>query len=278
MLNHWYNEDTLRHALSSLALILSIFFFRYLTINAVRRWKVKDLEIKRRWIVSVKNICFVLIVLGLLIIWASELRNFALSLVAIAAAVVISIKELIMCFLGGTYKMSVRPFDIGDRIEVKGIKGDVVEHNLLSTTVYEIGPGREVHQYTGKSITFPNSVLLSEPLIREAKNRFVLHTFTVPVKISSNWRAVERGLCEAAMAECRPFLEDARRYFASFEEREGIEAPSVEPKLTLQFIEPEVLNFVLRVPAPGLRKGRVEQGILRRFMEKDILSPEPSTV
>ena len=43
-------------------------------------------EMKRRWLVSVRNVIFVLFLLGLALIWASEIETVAVSMVAVAAA------------------------------------------------------------------------------------------------------------------------------------------------------------------------------------------------
>ncbi|NJL24780.1 MAG: mechanosensitive ion channel [Calothrix sp. SM1_5_4] len=132
--------DVLKQVISTLALFLAFLFFRWATIVTVRRWNAPSGDEKRRWIIQVKNISLVILAAGLFGIWATELRAFALSLVAVAAALAISTKEIIQCFLGGFYKASTRPFEIGDRIEVNGCRGEVIDHNFLCTTVLEIGP------------------------------------------------------------------------------------------------------------------------------------------
>src|SRR5688572_8790645 len=84
-----------RQSISSLALFLAFMLFRWATIVSIRRWNAPSGEEKRRWIIQIKNVSLIILAAGLFGIWATELRSFALSLVAVAAALAIATKEII---------------------------------------------------------------------------------------------------------------------------------------------------------------------------------------
>lgn len=263
------NPELMERLFSSFVLIVVFFMVRWLAIKAIRHWKTSSQELKRRWTVQVKNINVVILFLGLFIVWSSELRTFALSLVAFGAAVVLATKEMILCFMGGMYKASTRPFEVGDRIEINDHRGDVIDHDFLTTTLMEIGPGKDFHQYTGRQIVLPNSVFWSHPILNEtSKSRYVLHVFKIPIKIFDDWRGAETVLLECAREVCAPFLNEAKYHLHRFGEREGIETPSVDPRVSIQFGEVDELYFMVRIPAPGPRTGRIEQEIIRRYLER----------
>src|SRR5690606_5223471 len=92
---------------------------------------------RRRIMVSVRNALLVVLIVGLVMIWGAELRVAALSAFAIAAAIVIATKELIMCISGSFLRTGSHAFKVGDRIEVGGIRGDVFDTTLLTTTLFE---------------------------------------------------------------------------------------------------------------------------------------------
>ena len=71
---------------------------------------------------------------------------------------------------------------------------------------------------------------------------------------------------EAARAECAPFLEEARAHMLQLQEKNLLEAPTVEPRVILQIPDPERVALVLRIPVPGMARSRVEQAILRRYL------------
>jgi small-conductance mechanosensitive channel len=137
--------------------------------------------------------------------------------------------------------------------------------NFLTTTIVEIGPGQVSHQYTGRTVVFPNSIFVTFPIINETfTGMYVLHTFCVPLRIKDDWRSVEHKLLEAAHAECKEFLEDAQERMSSLSKRESLDVPSVEPRVTIQLPEPGRIDLLVRIPTPARRKGKIEQAILRR--------------
>jgi len=154
---------------------------RAVVVSFLRSRGLPPTELRRLMATSRNAILFILAV-ATATVWFDELRTFAVSLVAVAAAIVIATKELIMG-AGGTFlRTSGRIFDIGDRIEVAGLRGDVVDTSLFTTTIIEIGPGRVGHQQTGRSVTLPNALLLTSPVVNETwSHPFIVHTFEVPV-------------------------------------------------------------------------------------------------
>jgi small-conductance mechanosensitive channel len=202
------------------------------------------------------------------VIWAEQLRTLALSVVAFAAAIILSTKELLMCLTGGLLRSSTGMFGIGDRIEVKKLRGDVIDLTLLTTTVMEIGPDQLSHQHTGRVVVLPNSVFLSESVFNENyMEDYVLQTTVLPVSRKDDWARIERHLLQAAAEVCGDFLAAAQSHIARMGRRRGIDVPSAQPRVSLHFPKPDELNLVMRFPAPARAKARIEQKILRRYLE-----------
>jgi small-conductance mechanosensitive channel len=264
LLESW---NVMKQAVSSFALIVAFFLFRSMLILTIRRWNAPSGEDKRRWIIQVKNMSFIILAAGLFGIWATELRAFALSLVAVAAALAISFKEIIQCVLGGFYITSAKPFELGDRIEVNGCRGEVIDHNFLSTTLLEIGPQREINQLSGRQVVLPNSVFLLYPLQNQSLQQdYVLQTLRLLIYEGEDWRQTEKLLLEAANRECQPFLEPALHAMSRMAQREGLDLPRVEPRVTVQYDDHGRLHVTLRFPAPAGNVSRVEQAIVRSIV------------
>lgn len=79
-----------------------------------------------------------LFLIFLFILWFSQLQVVFVSFVAVAAAVVVATKEIIMCAMGGIYLRQNNLFKEGHRIEIDNIRGFVVERLFLTTKVLEI--------------------------------------------------------------------------------------------------------------------------------------------
>jgi hypothetical protein len=215
----------------------------------------------------IRNVIAAIFVIGLAFIWAHELSTFAVSLVAIAVALVLATKELILCFSGTVLRAGANAYALGDRIEIGGTRGNVIDHNLLATTVLEIGPGHSSSQYTGRAVVFPNSLLLSHPVINETyMKEYVVQVLTIPLTMEDDWQAAEKLLLEIAMRECGPFMEEARVHMKQLEGKAWLDAPSVEPRVSLHLPEPGRIHLLLRIPSPAHRTSRLEQAILRLFL------------
>lgn len=253
---------------NTILLVVVIFLVRALVLRSLQKSKFGTFEDRRRLTVHVKNFFVAVLFIGLFLIWGTELRNFALSMAAVAVAFAVASRELILCVLGGFYRVSSRPFEVGDRIAVADFRGDVVDHDFLNTKLAEIGPGIHTHQFTGRVISIPNSYFLSHPVLNESRERYQLHAFNVVTPVDKHWKVREKMLLEAAREESADYLQEAQRFLDRLSQKEGFEAPNAEPRVSFHFDKKDEMTFVVRVPTPGLRKGRIEQAILHKYMER----------
>lgn len=254
-------------SIKSLLLLLSVFIARTLIVRSISRNSALTMEAKRRWVVSVRNTMVFVFLVGLVVIWAHELEAFAVSLVALAAALVLATKELILCWSGAALRVGGKVYSVGDRIQIGGHRGVVLDHDIFTTKLLEIGPGQSAHLYTGRVTVFPNSLLFTSALVKENPSQeYGLYTLSVPLNAEDDWKGAERRLLEAAKAECAPFMEEASRQMKLLEQQNLLEAPSPEPRITLQLAESGRLLLVLRFPAPDRGRSRIEQAILRRYL------------
>lgn len=255
-------SSMVNHLVSTAILLLVLGVCRSLTARFIRRTNITT-ELRRKWLVQSRNGFLLLLLLGLLIIWGSELRTLALSIVAIAVAFVVATKELILCVTGTILKRGASSFTLGDRIQVKDFRGDVIDQSLLATTILEVGPGKLTHQRTGRMIVIPNALFVSEPVINESfTHAFVWHVFTVPFKRDEDWQAARHNILTSAQHHCAPYLEKARGYMARISERRGLDMPSVEPRVTVQTPTAGEIHLIVRVPARPNERSLIEQAIL----------------
>lgn len=267
--SEWFSIDSsvALDGLKSLILLLFLISVRALAVRWIAGNQTLSMESKRRWVVTTRNSVVLAFLIGLVIIWAHELQAFAVSLVALAAAMVLATKELILCWSGAALRVGSKVYAVGDRIQIAGHRGVVLDHDAFATKLLEIGPGQSAHLYTGRVAVFPNSLLFTNALIKENPDQeYGLYTLVVPIKIDDDWQKAERTLVEAAKAECAPFMEEAVRQMKLLEQANLLEAPSPEPRITIQLPESGKLHLVLRFPAPDRGRSRIEQAILRRYL------------
>ncbi len=264
--------------ISTAVLILVIIILRAL-IGRFLRKKISSTELRRKWLVQSRNGLLLLLLLGLLSIWGEELRTLALSVVAIAVAFVVATKELILCVTGSILKTGAGSFNIGDRIQIKDFRGDVIDQNLLATTILEVGPGKITHQRTGRMTVIPNALFVSEPVINESyTNDYILHVFTIPFKREDDWRRAQQVFLDAAKRHCKPFLEDVRKHMKKLSDERGLDVPSVDPRVTIQVPAAGQIDLIIRIPTNSKQRNFIEQSILSEvFSKHDFSAPQSPT-
>jgi small-conductance mechanosensitive channel len=246
-------------------LVLGVVVGRAAAVRYIRSQEWDNVQLSRRWLVTIRNVALLVLLFGIVVIWAEQLRTAAISLLALGAAIVIATKELIMCVSGSIVRASGRSFSIGDRIEIRGMRGDVVDHSLLVTTILEVGPGEA---RTGRTIVFPNSLLVTDSVVNETAGRdFVLHAFTVPVD-RGEWREAADQLLSAAEDTVESFVEQAAASFEERARRYSLALPSVRPQVVVDVSSPTTVELTVRVPAPVNGKGRIEQEVILRWLRE----------
>ncbi len=258
------HDPVLRDAALSLGWIVVVLLLRVGALRMVRHKSWTSDRTQLRITSQLRRGAWLLIVAGLVLLWATELRTMALSLVAFAAALIIATKELLLCAMGSLLRTSAQAYTIGDRVLIGSTHGDVVDSGLFATTLLEVGPG---HRWTGRTLTVPNSALLTGPVINEtATGDYVLHTITVPMDSDEDWRSTEESLLRTAAEVCEPYIDEERAQLVESAQRIGHAAPSLEPKVILQLPEAGKLSLQLRLPTPARARGEIEQRVLRALL------------
>lgn len=242
--------------------------FVFLLQAAGGRWinslKFRSNTYRRRWIVGLRNLRLLILTIGLILIWATELRTAALSAVAIMAALVIGTKELIMCLLGSIIKAGSNAFSLGDRIRVGTLEGDVIDQSLLSTQLQEVRDG----QFTGDRISIPNSLFLNQAIHNSTLpgGNAAFGIVTIKLNRKEDWSRHEDALLQAAQAYCQQSSDRIKKIVDKLR-KEGVDLPDTQPRTLLRFEDKDTLTITLRYPSSTESKLAAEQEILRNYLK-----------
>lgn len=253
--------------LLSALLVFAILLVRRLVLSAIRGDAMFLSEGQRKWISLTKNGAFTVLVLSIFLIWKPEISEFALSVTAIAVAVVVASKEIILCFTGSIQRASSRSFRIGDWIEVGKISGEVIEHNLMATVIQEIDLHHGQYHFTGKTITLPNSMFFTYPVKNlNFMKRYVYHNFSIVVPGFNNLYPLLPDLIEKIEHHCEEFIEVARRYNGVIEKHAGVDLPGPDPHIhvTSGATGEQIVHIMLFCPTE--QATHLEQHVRSDFM------------
>jgi len=258
----------LTHKLIFTALIIVLIsLIRRIVLYKIRGDVAFVSEEQRSWMSRTKNGTFVITVLLLFVLWQSEINEFALSVTAIAVAIVVASKEIILCFTGSIQRASSRSFRIGDWIEVGKICGEVIEHNMMATVIQEIDLYHGQYHFTGKTATLPNSMFFTYPVKNlNFMKRYVYHDFSIIVPGFVNLYPMVPGMLEKIDEHISYFSDVAKRYNSMIEKHAGVDLPGAEPHIhiTSGATGEQVVHFMLFCPTD--KATHLEQEIRADFM------------
>lgn len=258
------NDALFKLGVSALALLL-IYTLRWGVLRAIRG-SGSPLTDRQRWgMRTTRNVGGGLVVLTLVLIWSDELAEFALSLAAVAVAIVIATKELILCIAGAIWRAATPAVAMGDWIEIGPHSGEVIDETLFATVLQEIDP--EDFHVTGRVIAVPNSLLLTQPVVNHGfRKRFTYLDYTIyspPRADAETVRArIQTALDEAGTA----FHDLARRYASRIEATTGARLREPEAKVTLATTDLGNLVFHCRLFAPRDQACTLRAAAMRAFL------------
>ena len=215
-------------------------------------------------LVLLKNLLLLaaLIVIGT--IWASKIAGAALSLAAVAGALLIVSKEFLANLLGTGLLTVSRLYRVGDFIEIDGIAGRVIDTDLLATTLSEALEGS---QLTSRTVAIPHSLLLVKPIRNlTATGAYVMNMLKIGADVNEDLIALEAALPDAANEICKPWLAEADAHLEFVEARDMMDLPSAAPRAILQLVSSREAVLSLRYTCRPNDRVKVEQSILRRFL------------
>ena len=216
--------------LVSLLFLLLLWIARRIVVRSVHSRSDLAPHDQRRLVSSTRNVFLILLLVGLVFVWAPQLRTFALSLTAVAVAIVVATKELILCLSGAVLRATTRAFAVGDWIEVGENRGEVTDHTVLATTLQEFGTGPHAYTPTGRAITVPNSLLLTATVRNlTALRDYTFHRFAVTIDPVPPLERTHELASEIAQRHYEPLRKDAVRANAAIERRTHTDLPDPAP-------------------------------------------------
>ncbi len=251
--------------ISTVIILIGVVLFNF-AITAILRTQTRlSRETKLRASVFWRNSLLLVALVLLIVVWRTEIRVAALSLAALSVALVLAGKELLTSVLGYIYRTTSRSFAFGNVIEINGVKGEVIDQTLLSTTVLEMN---EEHLFTGRVVQFPNSFYVSHLLKNHSRlGNYQLGLTVVPLSAGDDIDAERYRLKQAALAVCSDYIGPTQKALNNLEGEQFVVMPSAEPRVMVKLTGPEKVELTLRFPCLAEQRTRIEQDIVDRYLE-----------
>ncbi|MEE9369070.1 MAG: mechanosensitive ion channel family protein [Pontiella sp.] len=172
----------------TLAAFILFILLRWLTPKVICRNIDDD---KRRYHVR-KTVSYVYSIIFFIVIgsiWFKGMTSLGTFLGLASAGLAVAMHETIANMAGFFFIEARKPFRVGDRIEIDGTKGDVIDIRLFQFSLVEVGNWVDADQSTGRIIHVPNSMALKSPLANcHIGFEYIWNEIPVLVTFESDWK------------------------------------------------------------------------------------------
>jgi small-conductance mechanosensitive channel len=179
------------------ALVLFMGFFLYKVLIKILHNSMADGEKLYKTKKILSFIHFILLSVFLILIWADHSGNISTYIGLLSAGLAIALKDLLSNIAAFFFIIFRKPFEVGDRIEINGQSGDVIDQRIFMFTLMEIGNWVHADQSTGRILHIPNHVVFTYPLANYTKEfSHIWNEIEVLITFESDWVKAKKILGE----------------------------------------------------------------------------------
>ncbi len=207
--------------------------------------------------------------------FANELGSVATFAGLMTAGVALALQSVILSAAGYFFLIGRYGIRVGDRVQVSGVTGEVIDIGIVRFHVLELvsGGGKTP---SGRVVAFPNSVVFqaSTGLFKQIPGtNFVWHEITLSMSADTDYAVVEerlRGAVEKVFSEYR---EEMQSQYRQIEKTfMAVPAGEFQPRIRLRITQSN-LEAVIRYPVDLRNAGEIDNRLTRELFE--VMEREP---
>jgi small-conductance mechanosensitive channel len=181
--------------------ILVVGYLFILVLVGIVNRNVRDLKVRHVVRRSITYLVSVLMLLYVVFLWAQNIGSITIFLGVAGAGIALALQEVILSAAGWFLILIRRPFEVGDRVEMGGVKGDVIDIRLFQTSLLEIGNWVDSDQSTGRIVHIPNSAIFKKEIYNYNRGfEFIWNEIKLLVTFESDWKRAEEIMLDRARA------------------------------------------------------------------------------
>jgi small-conductance mechanosensitive channel len=236
---------------------------------------VPDVRRRYQFLLIRRIVLWCLTAIIIAIAFASELGAVTTFAGLMTAGIAVALQNVILSIAGYFFLIGKYGVRVGDRVNIAGVTGDVVDIGLVRLQLMEI-TGGPAPLPTGRVVAFSNAVVFqaSSGMFKQIPGtNFLWHEITLTLDPKGHYRQVEQRMMEAV-----------NKVFAEYRDRMEVQRRNVERSLnsTVAAFSPEsrlhltqtALEVVIRYPVDMEHAGEIDNRVTREIL--DALERDPS--
>lgn len=183
-----YSRDQVMQQIwMTLVFMIVAYGLLFILIRVINR-RVENLKSRHTIRKNAAYLVNFLLIIAVIFVWLQRLNSLSIFLGFASAGLALALQEVILSIAGWFLIIARHPFEIGDRIEMAGVKGDVIDIRVLQTSVLEICNWVDADQSTGRIVNIPNSFVFKNPNFNYNRGfEFIWNEIPIILTFESDW-------------------------------------------------------------------------------------------
>ena len=196
------------------------------------------------WVRQAVRVAMVaLLLIGLASVWFDDPTRLATAVGLVAAGLAVALQKVITAVVAYVVILRGHIFQVGDRIVMGGVRGDVVALSFTKTTIMEMGQPPSVQsaapamwvqsrQYTGRLVTVSNASVFEEPVYNYTRDfPYLWEEMSVPVPYTADRHRAEHILLQAAERHAPALNELSEEALQEIQRRYLLRPADIRPRV-----------------------------------------------
>ena len=212
---------------------------------------------------------YILLVIIAITYFTGTIKDFTLIIGLFTAGMAFTLQELILGIAGSLYIFLVKVYAPGDRIEINGIKGDVIDVDSVYTTMMEIGQWVSSDNYSGRIVKLSNAFVFKGPIYNYSQDfPFIWDEFNLPIRYGSDIDLAKSIIIKIASETLAEYTASSKSQWKDVVSKYYIEDAQVDPTLAITLTD-NWIQFNLRYIV-DFKKRRVTKHVLNDSIRVEI--------
>lgn len=221
-----------RTAIIVVGFLLLWLFIKFIQKRLVPKIHDSDSRYKAKKLGSFIGYFLSFVLLG--IVFSDKLGGLTVAFGMAGAGVAFALQEVIASFAGWLAIMFGGFYKTGDRVQLGGIKGDVMDIGALRTTIMEAGQWVDGDLYNGRIVLIANSFVFKEPVFNYSGDfPFLWDEVKIPIQYGSDYDRVKIILEQVGTEVSGELTQLSKEKWRSLQRKYRLEDAQTEPMVSL---------------------------------------------
>jgi small-conductance mechanosensitive channel len=219
---------------------------------------------------------YVLAIFLLSLVFSDKLSSLTIAFGVAGAGIAFALQEVIASIAGWVAVSFGRFYQVGDRVQLGGIMGDVIDIGVLRTTLMECGGWVKGDVYNGRIVRVANSFIFKEPVYNNSADfPFLWDELVIPVRYGSNHDLARKLFSEVLTEVTGEFATASKEVWTQMTHRYLVEDARVDPMVTM-VANDNWVEYTLRYVVDYKKRRLTKDQMVEKLLKPDQTTPGSS--